>query len=69
MVVMKKPEPWVKTYNNIINGQKILTFNSITEAAKHYNILQSSIVMCCRGLNKTGGGFVWKYETKGRVVI
>ena len=55
--------------SNYYKGMRIRTFNSITEASKHYDILQSSIVNCCKGLSKTSGGFVWKYKTKGRVVI
>ena len=55
--------------SNYLNGTKLKTFNSITEASKNYNILITAIVNCCKGLSKTSGGFVWEYETKGRVVI
>lgn len=36
-------------------------YSSITEAANSTNICRSSISMACRGIQKTAGGYYWKY--------
>lgn len=36
-------------------------FNSITDAAKKYNISSSHISAVCKGKRRTCGGFCWKY--------
>ena len=33
----------------------------MTDAARVYNISHSCISDCCRGKQKTAGGFIWKY--------
>lgn len=43
--------------NNLLNE-----FNSIKEAKLATNIV--SISDCCRGLQKTAGGFIWKYKNQ-----
>lgn len=44
-----------------LKGNIINTYPSINEAARQTNIDRSSIVLCCKGKNKTSGGFIWKY--------
>lgn len=36
-------------------------FNSIKEASKKYNILETHITRVCKGKRKTCGGYHWKY--------
>lgn len=42
-----------------INGNYILTFNSIKDAKKIYG--EIDISGCCRGKTKTAGGYIWHY--------
>lgn len=61
----------VKTYDKIIgrtkpvlqlkDGVVVARFDSISEAARQTNILNSNISDVCRGKNKTTGGYGWKY--------
>ena len=37
-------------------------YNSITEASKKSGIERTNIDKCCKGINKTAGGFFWKFE-------
>jgi hypothetical protein len=39
-------------------------FNSITEASIKTEISINSIWSCCKGINKIGGGYIWKYENQ-----
>ena len=43
------------------NGKYIATFNSCSEAARQLNLDSSTISKVCRGINKTHGGFTFKY--------
>ena len=59
-----KPAPNRSKVICITTGE---TFNSQTEAAIHYNVAQSSIVRCCRGVRKSAGELngvrlQWKYS-------
>ena len=45
----------------IKNGVVINRFDSISEAGRKTNILSNCISDVCRGVNKTTGGFGWKY--------
>lgn len=40
------------------------TFNSISEASRQLNIPIASISSCCRGVARSAGGFIFKYENK-----
>lgn len=44
------------------NNNYIKIWNSIKEAESYYKI--HNIIGCCRGLYKTSGGYVWKYENE-----
>lgn len=44
-----------------LNNNFIKSFNSISEASREVKISPSVICGCCKGIYKTGGGFVWKY--------
>lgn len=39
---------------------KLDKFNSITEASIKTKVSINSI--CCKGINKIGGGYIWRYE-------
>ena len=44
------------------NGNYIQEFPSISSAAKALNLDSSTISKVCRGINKTHGGFIFKYK-------
>ena len=44
------------------DGNLIEEFSYATLAAKKYNIDLSSIIRCCRGKQKTSGGYKWEYS-------
>lgn len=44
------------------DGRFINTYNSIMEAERDNNISNSHISECCRGLRKTAGGFIWRFN-------
>lgn len=44
-----------------INGNFLRTWDYIKQAADELNINRCSIGDCCRGRQKTAGGFIWKY--------
>jgi len=46
-----------------IQGNRLNSFNSCTEAAKSVGISPSTIAHCCNGDIKTAAGFRWKYES------
>lgn len=39
----------------------IQVFNTVTEAAQKMNLSRSAISKACLGVNKTAGGYIWKY--------
>ena len=45
-----------------LDGKFLETYSSITEAAKANGLHNASISKCCKNLNKTSGGFIWKYS-------
>ena len=52
----KKPvSQWTKS------GHFVANFNSITEASIYTNTPVTGISRCCRGIQKTSGGYIWKY--------
>ena len=44
------------TDNNLLN-----TFASVKDASDYSKLDNTSIIHCCAGRRKTGGGFIWKY--------
>lgn len=44
------------------NGSLFATYRSITEASINTRINKSNICYCCKGKQKTAGGFIWRYE-------
>lgn len=44
-----------------IDGKLIATYYGIREAERQTGIAHSTIANCCRGKNKTAGGFIWKH--------
>lgn len=55
-----------KQKKSVIQYGKDLTeineFESITEACQKTGVKINSIWSCCKGINETGGGFIWKYK-------
>lgn len=43
-------------------GKQLKIWDSITEAAESIKLSRHSISKVCNGVNKTAGGFLWKYE-------
>ena len=50
------------------DGDFIEYFSTASEGAKKYQVDLSSIIKCCRGKNKTCGGFIWKYSNDMEVL-
>ena len=46
-------------YDKNMNVIKI--WNSITEASMNVNTSKMNIIKCCKGINKTAKGYIWKY--------
>ena len=44
------------------NYNEINRFNSMIEAYQKTNIRPDTISACCRGIQKTAGGFIWGYD-------
>jgi hypothetical protein len=47
------------------NGKIINIFDSITIASQFIKLSRSAISKCCLGINKTAGGYEWKYVDIG----
>lgn len=45
------------------NGVLIMTFQSVSEAARYVGGGTSSITKCCRGKQKSHKGFIWRYTS------
>lgn len=43
-----------------------MKYENQMEAHKATNVNYSSIGATCRGIQKTAGGFIWKYEGDGK---
>ena len=43
-------------------GTLIKVFNTIADASRELKIPTTNISKCCKGLRKSAGNFVWKYE-------
>lgn len=50
-----------KVYKYNLAGKFIEEYSSMKQAAMINNIQQTGISMCCRGLIKKSGGFIWSY--------
>ena len=44
-----------------LSGNFIKTWDSISEASKHYGVETTTICGCCAGRQHTSCGFVWRY--------
>lgn len=42
-------------------GKRLSVFESAKEAASRFGIEYSSLCRCARGINKTAGGYIWRY--------
>lgn len=54
---LKKP-----IYQFLINGDFVREFESINDASRSLGIRNDGISACLRGLQKSSGGFIWKYK-------
>lgn len=43
-------------------GVQLGVFNSIAGASKEFNIPTTNISKCCKGIRKSAGNFIWRYE-------
>ena len=57
--LMKHFKVKVIQYDKNMNVIKI--WNSITEASMNVNTSKMNIIKCCKGINKTAKGYIWKY--------
>lgn len=46
-----------------IEGNRLNSFYTCTEAAEYIGCTLSNISSCCNGVTKTSNGYVWKYES------
>ena len=44
-----------------MNGNPIRTYPSATAAAKSIGLTRGAVTKCCKGQNKTAGGYRWRY--------
>lgn len=58
-VKMRKYAARVGAYHK--NNKLFRVFDSILDAERKLNIKNSNIVACCKGRQKTAGGYIWKY--------
>ena len=49
------------------NMNKIAEYASSRNAEKETNILNAGISKCCRGVQKTSGGFIWKFKYENSI--
>ena len=52
-----------------LDNEFICLFDSISEAEIKTGVDKGSISACCRGRNKTAGGFIWKYYNNENIEI
>lgn len=45
-----------------LDGNYIASFPSIRIAGRTCEISENGIGLCCRGINKTAGGYIWKFS-------
>jgi len=46
----------------ILDGVILNEFKSLKSASEIAKVSRSSISYCCKGVNKTAGGFIWRYK-------
>lgn len=58
-----KPKPYAtkKVSQYTIDGELISEYPSIAEASRSVGVYSSGISACLKGINRTCGGYVWKY--------
>lgn len=49
------------------DGKLIRKWDCITDVEKNIGIMHQDISKCCKGKQKTAGGFIWKYAIKFKV--
>lgn len=62
-LIKNRKQPKVKKVVQLtLDGKYVREFYSIGEAQRITNIWGTNIIRCCKGKNKTAGGFMWKYK-------
>lgn len=59
---MKNSRKTIPILQYDLNDNFIKEWKSQTEAAKFYELNSTGIMCCCKGKQKTAGGFKWKYK-------
>lgn len=49
-----------------VEGMLVAEYCSLSEASLKIGVSSGNICSCCRGAQKTSGGFVWKYKESGK---
>lgn len=57
-----KDNPAHKVVQQIKDGKVITEFYGVCEAARAMGLRHAGITACCKGRQKTAGGFNWKYK-------
>ena len=52
----------IPTYQYTKDGILIASYKSVREAARKTGFQSGSIGRCCKGINKSVGGYVWRHE-------
>ena len=60
-VLKSKVKP-VNQYD--LDGNLIKKWESIRYASRHLNISHNGIIASCKGIQKTSGGYIWRYESE-----
>jgi hypothetical protein len=50
-----------RSVSKILDGTTLEVYDTVTQAAEENNLSTSSIIKVCRGLQKTAGGYEWRY--------
>lgn len=62
----KHPEARGRRWHGVeqysLNGKWLRSYNSILEATQITGIHHTSIIGCCKGKNRTAGGYQWRYS-------
>lgn len=65
----KRGKGTIPVYQFDLDMNIIRIWESLAVASKTLNINKSCIINCCRGIYKTSGGFIWKYEKDAKEIL
>lgn len=61
-IEIKENKKKKKVHQFDLFGEYVASYESLAKASESTNICYSSIQKCASGENKTGGGYIWKYD-------